>query len=226
MKKQEEKLSVARRVYDILKEKIISLELMPNQLLLVQQLSNDLKFSRTPVKEALIRLRDDGLVEEADGRKFRVTNINQKQIDDIYETRTVLEGTAVAEVAQHITSAQIQTLLHMIDQMELALATHDSEKYFELDFRFHQYILELHANKVIISCLERIKDQQQRIRYLTVSIYRRMDDSIAEHKRIVEYMKTQDSEGARAMLKLHLDNAKVEIKELLNNNYPSTIIMK
>lgn len=226
MKEQETKPPVALEVYRILKEKIIRLELMPNQLLLVQQLSKDLNFSRTPVREAIVRLCDDGMVEETEGRKFRVTNINQKQIDDIYETRTVLEGMAISEVARRITSAQIQVLSHMIGRMEQYLDNQDCEKYFEVDFRFHHYILELHNNQVMLNCLDRIKDHQQRIRYLTISIYRRMEDSIAEHKRIVEYMKARDSEGARAMLKLHLDNAKQEIHQLLTSNFPKAMIMK
>ncbi len=89
---EQEHQPVTLSVYNELKNKIVSLELMPGQILMVQQLSKDFGISRTPVREAVVRLRDDGLVEESDGRKFRVSEITWRMIDDIYERARRLRG--------------------------------------------------------------------------------------------------------------------------------------
>ena len=107
---EQEHQPVTLSVYNELKNKIVSLELMPGQILMVQQLSKDFGISRTPVREAVVRLRDDGLVEESDGRKFRVSEITWRMIDDIYETRQALEGLVVSRLAESLVPEQIERL--------------------------------------------------------------------------------------------------------------------
>lgn len=218
-KEVQSKLPVTSEVYTLLKEKIIALTLMPGQILMVQQLSKELGISRTPVREAVVRLCDDGLVEECDGRKFRVTAITWKMLDDIYEVRQALEGQALTELAGRITPKQCSHLQTLVEQMvDLADGT-DPAQYFAADNAFHSLLLKMHGNSLMLNFTERIKDQQQRIRYLTTGIRGRMQDSVAEHQDIVDALRSGNGEGARAALKRHLDLARDEVKQLLQSQY-------
>ena len=172
---EQEHQPVTLSVYNELKNKIVSLELMPGQILMVQQLSKDFGISRTPVREAVVRLRDDGLVEESDGRKFRVSEITWRMIDDIYETRQALEGLVVSRLAESLVPEQIERLDSLLGQMRQAVGQGDLARYFELDDEFHGALLRIHGNRVILSCIGRIKDQQQRIRFLTEGARDRTD---------------------------------------------------
>ena len=118
---EQEHQPVTLSVYNELKNKIVSLELMPGQILMVQQLSKDFGISRTPVREAVVRLGDDGLVEESDGRKFRVSEITWRMIDDIYETRQALEGLVVSRLAESLVPEQIERLDSLLGQMRQAV---------------------------------------------------------------------------------------------------------
>lgn len=218
------KTPVTMEVYNKIKDKIINLDLMPGQILMVQQLSRDLGISRTPVREAIIRLRDDGLVNETDGRKFRVSDITWKMIDDIYETRQALEILAIGKLARTITLERVREFQEIIARMERMIEQGDSAAYFSEDSEFHNKIFLLHNNHVMTACLERMKDQQQRIRYLTTGCRNRDIESFEEHERIVRCLSEGDSERACEEMRLHLDLAKENMKHLLQTRYPNALV--
>ena len=209
---EQEHQPVTLSVYNELKNKIVSLELMPGQILMVQQLSKDFGISRTPVREAVVRLRDDGLVEESDGRKFRVSEITWRMIDDIYETRQALEGLVVSRLDS------------LLGQMRQAVGQGDLARYFELDDEFHGALLRIHGNRVILSCIGRIKDQQQRIRFLTEGARDRTEESLAEHERILQCLHAHDGAGASEQMRLHLQLAREDTKNLLMTRYPRPMV--
>lgn len=221
---EQEHQPVTLSVYNELKNKIVSLELMPGQILMVQQLSKDFGISRTPVREAVVRLRDDGLVEESDGRKFRVSEITWRMIDDIYETRQALEGLVVSRLAESLVPEQIERLDSLLGQMRQAVGQGDLARYFELDDEFHGALLRIHDNRVILSCIGRIKDQQQRIRFLTEGARDRTEESLAEHERILQSLRAHDGAGASEQMRLHLQLAREDIKNLLMTRYPRPMV--
>ena len=221
---EQEHQPVTLSVYNELKNKIVSLELMPGQILRVQQLSKDFGISRTPVREAVVRLRDDGLVEESDGRKFRVSEITWRMIDDIYETRQALEGLVVSRLAESLVPEQIERLDSLLGQMRQAVGQGDLARYFELDDEFHGALLRIHGNRVILSCIGRIKDQQQRIRFLTEGARDRTEESLAEHERILQCLHAHDGAGASEQMRLHLQLAREDTKNLLMTRYPRPMV--
>ena len=198
-------------VYALLKDKIVSLQYMPGQILIVQHLSEKHGFSRTPVREALVRLRDEGLLEDADGRKFRAKPITWKLISDIYDARKAIEMLAAQTVAETVSVSQLQDMRNIVDEMQKNYDNHNFNQYFQSDLNFHNKLIELSGNEVLKSWMDRINDQQQRIRYLTTNLHSRIEQSMPEHYHIVEKLEQRDGKGAMEMVSQHLTLARADI---------------
>jgi len=214
------RVPVATEVHKIIKSQIVSLQLMPGQLLMVQQLAKDMGVSRTPIREALVILCDEGLVAEADGRKFRVSDITWKLIDDIYMARKVVEMVAVEHVTQNAASIDgIIALDKLVEKME-AYCTDDSfTEYLEADRLFHATLVELLGNQVITGWMSRIQDQQQRIRYLTTGVSSRIGRSCREHAAILKAIRSANVALAKSEMENHLDRAYKDVIEFKNNSF-------
>ena len=208
------KLPVTAEVYNVIKEQIVSLQLMPGQLLMVQQLSKDNGISRTPVREALIRLKDEGLVVETTGNKFRVSEITWKFIEDLYSARIAVETVSITAAAERATKAQLKLLEEDNATMEKCVEKNDFSGYFEADMQFHNDLLKILDNNVVTNWMGRLTDQQQRVRYLTMGISSRIHNSLEEHKRMLDAVKAGDADVARDEMEKHLLRAKNDMMSL------------
>lgn len=213
MKKKD---TVVEQAYAILKEQIVTLQLRPGQLLMVQQLAQELGFSRTPTREALVRLVDEFLVTEADGNKFRVSEISWKWIQDIYQARMILEEAAIDHVAREATPEQIAELERILDRMAQAHASMDYAAYFDADCIFHKTIVAICGNSILNNWIDKTTDQQQRIRYCTMGLSAEMAKSLAEHTEMVRCIREKDPAMACEVSRHHLDRALCEMMKLRN----------
>jgi len=211
------KMPLTQEAYNIIKKMIIDLEFRPGEILLVQQLANKLEFSRTPVREALVKLSQDGLVEEADGRKFKVAEVNIRTIKEIYELREALECLSISKVIHQINNEDIAVLENLISEMEKALADNDYNTFFNADMEFHFYIVHKYGNSLLESVMRQITDHQQRIRYLTTYIDKRMANTIEEHKEIVASLTNHNEETTIKAMLLHLHNVEAGFIHLMQN---------
>lgn len=211
---RKKKDTVVEQAYTILKEQIVTLKLKPGQILMVQQLAVELGFSRTPVREALIRLMDELFVTEADGNKFKVSEISWKWIQDNYKARMILEEAAIDYAAQYATNDQIQQLKTIIKKMEAVRSTMDYAAYFELDCMFHKSIVAISGNTILINWVEQTSDHQQRIRYCTMGLSSELERSFAEHNDMVRYIQEKSPALARATSRAHLERALSEMMKL------------
>lgn len=215
-KNMKKKDTVVEQVYARLKEQIVTLQLRPGQLLMVQQLAQELGFSRTPVREALVRLMDEFLVAEADGNKFRVSEISWKWIQDIYQARMILEEAAIDRAAREATTEQVTELERILGCMEQAQATMDYAAYFEADCVFHKTIVAICGNSILNNWVEKTSDHQQRIRYCTMGLSSEMEKSLAEHREMVRCIREKDPAMACRISRHHLGRALCEMMKMKN----------
>jgi DNA-binding GntR family transcriptional regulator len=193
---------------------------------MVQQISRQMNISRTPVREAIVRLVEEGLVEAIEGKKFKVSAITPKMLNDIYEMRGALECIAVASAAQRHSDQDVEELSAIIQNMQHALIENNNRFFFEQDNCFHTKIIQLHGNKLMLDSLNKVNAQQQRIRYLSsISPYERMRNTILEHRAIVNLIKENDSQGAVEAMTIHLRNVQKEFGELLGS-FPPFLTMQ
>lgn len=222
MRTNESVPNLSVEVYQALKKKIIKFDLMPGQLLIVQQLSSEMGISRTPVREAMVRLLEEGFLVEVAGRKFKVSGISWGFISDLYHARMILESYAIKNTNVRELGELIPALRTNIGQLEKSLMKHDSEAIFVADSEFHRIIISNCRNDVIISWLDRLNDHQMRIRFLTASMEDRLSATLVEHSAVVECLERGDLNAADEKMNAHLLNMLEKLQEQQNTR-PSLI---
>lgn len=204
------------QAYTILKKKIMDLHLRPGELLLVQTLAKELGISRTPVREAVVRLEREGFVEAAEGKKFRVSLLTLKGVLEIHELRKLLEIHAARNVALASTEEQVCQLKETVDSMRQALSRNDHDDFFEADLKFHEQIILFNGNETLHQLMNQLNDKIQRIRYLTTYIDNRLEETVGEHQDIIAAIEGHDPDQTEKKINHHLEKVKTGLEVLFN----------
>jgi DNA-binding GntR family transcriptional regulator len=172
--------------------------------------------SRTPVREALIRLESEGLVELIPRKGARVLPINVHDMKEIYDILTSLEPDVAADVAaKNLTKAQLRPLEKAAADMEKALKHDDLDAWADADDRFHHHMLDLHGNRRLKEIVLALKFQVYRSRIVTLRLRDKPLKSNKEHRKILEYIRQGNAEAAREAFRAHRRRAGQELISLL-----------
>lgn len=207
--------SAAGDTYATLKTRIVHLQYRPGEVLMVQRLAAELGVSRTPVREALVRLTEEDLVQPTDGRKFQVAPLSLQSVDELFEVREALEPIAAMGSAAKRSEEDAARLRGIVNAMRQNLADDDNDAFFDNDWLFHDALAEIHGNKTLMVLLYRLRGRIQRIRYLTQKMARRMDDTVGEHEAILEAVASGNGRAARKALLTHLEKTHGEVRAYL-----------
>ena len=218
MQDDQVKLPLSEVAYRRLKEMIIDLELRPGELLVSQHLSNTLNLSRTPVRDALVRLTQEHLVVPVEGNKFKVSEITLTSIMDLYELRKIIEGYAIVKAVGNVTHVDIEAFEQDLSGMKEAFSKPDFDEFFQLDYRFHLRLVEVCGNTHMIRIINNLQDHIQRIRYFTLDIEGRVGNTITEHEDILMALKSGDTIKAEQALMVHLDQVESGFDEMLKTD--------
>lgn len=203
--------------YDRLKWEIRSNRLAPGYMAPETEIATYLGMSRTPVREALIRLEAEGLIELIPRRGMRVLPVALKDMEEIYEILTALEPEAAANLASTKPSLNdLAPLETAVDQMEEALDQEDLDQWAEADDWFHQRLLDLHGNRRLRTFVLSLYDQAHRARMMTLRLRSLPVESTAEHRRILENLRSGDVEATRAAFRAHRLRTRAELLDLLS----------
>lgn len=216
----EEKRSKKDIVYDILKREIVQNRLKPGQFLVERKLCEWLNSSRTPIREALKELSEQGLVTITTGRGAAVATIKFEDIAEIYDVRAALEGLAVELCTQNIVPAQIQKLEEMQHKYERALAAKNYDAILEVDLEFHMFILEVAANSRLMNLMKNMYDQVHRITNLIKGDETRAVASVEQHKNVLKAIANKNRDQARRFMELHVrDSKEYHLQNCLKHKY-------
>ena len=208
--------SVSNRVYEELRNKIISLQISPGQMLIEGQLTEMFGVSRTPVREAIIRLIQEGFLVEDSGRIY-VVSLTLDDIKEIYQVREALEGMAVKIIAEQ-TNAEFINKLEKIHQ-ELTVSLHEKKysQFFNIDGLFHGTIIDAAGNSRIKEIFAKYDAQIGRIRYLTAITPNRMELTIDEHRAIITALESNKPDVAEQAVAKHACNVSQTIENVLSD---------
>ena len=202
--------------YDRLKDEIRTNRMPPGYQAPEPEIAMRLGMSRTPVREALIRLEAEGLVELVPRRGARVLPIKPEDMREIYEILSALEPEAAAGVAaSHPSPEDLRPLEEATADMEAALAVKDLDAWAEADDRFHLRLLELNGNRRLQRIISAVYDQVHRARIVTLRLRALPERSTREHREILEHMRRGDANAARAAFRAHREKSAVELIALL-----------
>jgi DNA-binding GntR family transcriptional regulator len=195
-----------------LRDDLTSFRLRPGERLIEEDLSRRYGVSRTPVREALRVLQQEGLVVE-DGRGRRsVPHFDIVAFEDIYRVRAGLERLAVAQAVERGARESIESLAKTWD---ITRNGQEVSEYYRSDERFHSGIARLSGNEFLIDALGRVDDRIRIIRLVDFTSPERVDRTRAEHAEILDAMLHGDARRASRLMAEHVDEAMTNVRELV-----------
>lgn len=213
-----EKRSRVGGAYAQLKNEILTNAMPPGFQAPEPEIAARLGMSRTPVREALIRLEAEGLVELIPRRGARVLPVLASDMQEIYEILSTLEPTAAAHLAARRPSDdELEELELAMRDMEHALDQNDLEAWAASDDRFHRELLRVHGNKRLAGIASSLFDQAHRARIVTLRLRDRPVRSTREHRDILNCLRSGDAERVRRVFSEHRERASSELLAILQN---------
>jgi DNA-binding GntR family transcriptional regulator len=207
-----ERRSLVDDAYEALRRRILDNVYPPGTQALEQELADALEISRTPVREALIRLQNEGLVAVVPRHGMRVLPVSPADMKDIYEVLTALEPMAAELVARRKPSpAELKPLTDACRDMERALKADDLDAWAAADERFHRHLIELSGNRLLVQQVLNVWDRAHRARMFTLRLRPKPVNSTREHLAIVELIKRGDARGAFDCYRAHRVRASGEL---------------
>lgn len=194
-------------VYETLREAIRSGVLTSGERLMEIQVAEELGVSRTPVREAIRRLEAEGLVVMIPRRGTYVSDMSLRDISDVFEIREALEVLAVSLAAERITDMEMEDLERMMVEFDEVVNKNNVDGLVELDIRFHTKLYEASRNVRLIAILNNLREQTTRFRMTSMSVPGRMQDTLDEHRAIIEALGRRDPEEASKVTQYHLARA-------------------
>ena len=189
------------KVYSSLREAIVGGEFEPGRRLSENELAERLGVSRTPVREALVRLRDDRLVEIVPQLGTFVTRIADGSVADAQFVREALECAAIRLAAEKATRADVKLLDALVTRQG---QVSDHHQFFVLDDEFHAALCELSGHGFVWTLSLRAKAHLDRVRHLSMLQPRYVQEMVAEHELVVRAIRRGDPEAAEDALRHHL----------------------
>ena len=207
MKIDSKLLSLEEQVFSSLEEEILTGKLTRGTALGESALSERLRVSRTPVRAALARLAEDGLVESAANKGAVVVGITKDDLIDIYRIRMRLEGLASFLAAEKISHEGLKNLSDFVELSEFYIKKQDAEKLKELDSQFHETIYRETGNRLLCKTLSELHRKIKTYRKLSLSVPGRLEKSVTEHREIYEAIASKNGELADKLTSLHIERA-------------------
>ena len=202
----EDTSTFADRAYVALRDVIVSLNVYdhPEEVRLDErQLAQDLGISRTPVREAMAQLEREGFVRAIPRRGIYVVRKTRAQVIEIITAWAALEGMAARLITQHATDAEIATLRAMFTTFEDGQLHAKLDEYSEVNIQFHQAIIRMSHNSVLIDLAENLFTHMRMVRRKTIGEEDRADRSIRDHMNIIQALEQRDTERAEDLVRQH-----------------------
>lgn len=215
----EKTLSSSQRAIQELRERIFSGELSAGSDHLESELANLLDMSRTPVREALLTLESQGLLELRPRKGVRILPLSPDDMGEIYDVLTELEGLSAEQAAAAgYDEKDLAFLARAIDDMDKAIAASDLDAWAEADDRFHAELVKLGRNSRIEVVVGMMSDQVRRARMTTLFMRPLPTKSNEDHRKVYDAIRSGEARKARETHREHRQHAKSIIVELLQKH--------
>jgi len=208
--------SLDKLAYEKIKEAILTFQFLPNDALVEGELASQLGISKTPVRDALMRLEKEGLVTRIPYKGTYVSDINNQDMANIFTIRIVLEGLAIHLATELLTEDDFQQMQKLITDHAEALKKGDVRGVSRINTEFHNIIVNCCSNPRLQQMLHNLDDHLKRYRLLSISQGTRTDKSVPEHQAILDALRARDPKRAEAAMQTHLTSA---MQDLYNQDF-------
>ena len=191
-------------VAERLRTRIFAHELAPGSWIDEQALTADYGISRTPLREALKVLAAEGLVTLRPGRGCQVTELFEKDLDELFPILALLEGRCASEAARRASDADLVELRGLHEALEACASSADIAGFFDVNQRFHQLVQTLAGNRWLAQMIQDARKVLKLTRFHSLFREGRLEESLDEHRRIVGAILSRDADAAQAEMENHL----------------------
>ena len=218
------RIPFAEQAYSELKRQILTNELPHGSQFLEQEIAEQLSMSRTPTREAMVRLANEGLVEVRPRHGMRVLPISPKDMAEVYGIITALESSAAGILAgMDLSEDGLQSLMKAVDDMDTALEHDDLNSWVIADYEFHRQMVVLTGSVRMLQLVDTFRDQIHRVRMTTLHMRPKPYKSNEDHRAVVAAILARDVKKARDIQRNHQEMAAKMLIKLLNENHMTHI---
>ena len=189
-------------VFASLRDAIWEGRFAPGERIAEEEIAQSLGVSRTPVRDALRRLQERGMLVVGASRSLVVAELSKQQVLELYAMREILEGSAARFAAQHASEAEIGILHSVLD--EFGTHADDARMLISLNRRFHRAVCEAAHNRYLIATLDGMHDALALLHSNTFRLPNRRTESDAEHRRIVRAIARRNADEAEQAARNHV----------------------
>ncbi|WP_405670350.1 GntR family transcriptional regulator [Streptomyces sp. NBC_01530] len=202
------KPSFREKVVDVLRAALVAGELRPGQVYSAPALASRLGVSATPVREAMLELVREGMVEIVPNKGFRVTAVSDGQLDDYTHVRSLIEIPTVVGLADTADPDDLRALRPIAMEIVTSAAKGDLIEYVEADLSFHLGLLALAGNDHLVAVVRDLR-RRSRLYGLTALVEAgRLRASAEEHLELLDALLAQDTEAVREVMTRHLGHVR------------------
>lgn len=202
-------------VFRTLREAILKGELKPGERLMELQLASKLGVSRTPIREAIRMLEQEGLAVTLPRKGAEVAKMTEKDMEDVLQIRESLDELAVQAACDKITGQQLADLELVMENFENAVQAEDLTKIVEFDVAFHDLIYEATDNPKLVAILNNLREQIYRYRVEYLKEKHNYPTLVKEHKEIVTALKKRDKSSVTDAMRDHIRNQAEAVKNII-----------
>lgn len=200
--------------YERLKNGILTGKLVAGEVYSELKLARRLGISRTPVREALLRLAAENFIVFHSRKGMSINYFSKKDVEDLFELRWAIEETAVAKITRNLSKDQIQKIKNIILKQENSIKNKNDEKLFlEIDRKFHLYLIEASGNRFMVQTYNNIRNYVMITAREALMKKGRANEVLQEHKAIVEALSQGDLKKVKAAIRKHLIKSKLTALE-------------
>ena len=194
---------LADEVYDQLVQAIMNQEISPDDRLVQEKLAAELQISRTPVREALMRLEQEGVLEVSNRGSFRLYQMNTQEVRELYQARAAIEGQAIRILAERRDPNDIATLTKTIEAEE-DLSTENARAYFDANRNIHRKFVELAGNRFLLDMFDMIWGKAMAFHLFAAIENVDLSKSLGDHMSLVDAVKNGDKIEAHEIITRHI----------------------
>ncbi|MCM2293827.1 GntR family transcriptional regulator [Allorhizobium sp. BGMRC 0089] len=213
---------VAVQIYEILKERILGVVLVPGTALSRANLQEEFGVSQTPVRDALLRLQEEGLVDIFPQYATRVSRIDANHARQAQFLRLSVELEAIRRLAQEAPLETAEAMERVLKQQEAVAETSTFSQFDSLDREFHRVLYEMSGNPLLWKVIRAQSVHLDRLRRLNLPMPGKMASLLDEHRRIVSALRDGDSLRTAEALRHHLSGT-LSIIDLIREKYPDFV---
>lgn len=204
-------------VFNTLRDAILKGELKPGERLMEMHLANKLGVSRTPIREAIRMLEQEGLAVTILRKGAQVAKMTEKDMENVLEIRDALDELAVSNACEKVTKEGLEQLIVAMKDFELTTMTGDVRRIVAADEAFHNVIYHIADNPKLENIVNNLREQIYRYRYEYIKDKQAYTQLIQEHHMIVEGLQKKDQNSVREAMRIHLENQAEAVKAIIRD---------